>query len=132
MVKDRLEIFDKLLHHRLHHHAVVVLHVLCDEDGGLAVSAERLHEAALQDGPDVVGGVEGPGLDGHEESDPLIVGSVGGVVLTLHPLQLHDTFEVGLGNISTIRLSDYQMIFYLILRGYVGSPVDPTEVLRQV
>ena len=60
---DRLEIFDKLLDNSLHDHSVVILHVLGDHHGRLAVSAEALHEPTLKDGPDVVWGVESPGLD---------------------------------------------------------------------
>ena len=50
----------------------------------------------LENRPDIVGGVECPGLDGHEEGDPLVVGGVGRVVLALHALQLHDALEVRL------------------------------------
>ena len=37
MVKDCLEIFDKLLHHDLLHHSVIILGILADHDGGLAL-----------------------------------------------------------------------------------------------
>ena len=54
-------------------------------------------------------------LDGHEEGDPLVVGGVGGVILALHPLELHDTLHVG-----------------LVLGRDVGRAVYPAKVLRQV
>ena len=76
---------------------------------------QNIPGSCLEDGPDVVGGVKGSGLDGHEEGDPLVVGGVGRVVLALHALQLHDALHVG-----------------LVLRGDVGGAMDPTVVLRQV
>ena len=114
-MKYRFEIFDKLLDDSLHDDSIIVLHVLGDHHRRLPVRPEGLHQSALEDGPDVVGGVEGPGLDGHEEGDPLVVGGVGGVILALHALQLHDTLEMR-----------------LILRRYVRRAVNPTKVLRQV
>ena len=91
MMKYRFEIFDKLLDNSLHDHTIVILHVLGDHHRRLPVSPKRLHQSSLEDGPDVVGSVECPSLYGHEECDPLVVGSVRSIILTLHPLQLHNT-----------------------------------------
>ncbi len=57
-MKYRLEVFDKLLHHRLHHHAIVVLGVRGNHDRRLGIGAEGGDEAALQRVPDLVGQVE--------------------------------------------------------------------------
>ena len=40
MVEDCLEIFDKLLHHGLLHHSVIILGILADHDGGLALGTK--------------------------------------------------------------------------------------------
>ena len=71
----------------------------------------------LEYGPDVVWGVEGPGLDGHEEGDPLVVGGVGRVVLALHPLQLHDALEVRLVLRRYVRRACANPFRYIALGG---------------
>ena len=53
-----LEVLDKLLDDSLHDHAVVVLGVGGDHDGGLGVGAEGGDEATLQGVPDLVGQVK--------------------------------------------------------------------------
>ena len=114
-MKYRLEVLGVPLDHRFDHHAVIVLLFLGDHDGCLAVRAEAGDEPVLEDAPDVVGGVEDPGVDGHDEGDPLVVGGVRSVVHALDPLQLHDALHVG-----------------LVLGRDVGGAVDPAVVLRQV
>ena len=54
-------------------------------------------------------------LNAEHESDPLIVGSVRGLVSGHDALLLHDALEVR-----------------LVLGGDVGAPVDPAVVLGQV
>ena len=87
----------------------------CNHHSCLSVRSKASDEAVLQDAPDVVGGIEDAGMDGHDEGDPLVVGGVRGIVHTLHALQLHDAHYVG-----------------LVLRGDVGGAMDPTVVLSQV
>ena len=115
VVKYRLEVLGVPLDHRFDHHTVIVLLLLGDHDGSLAVCAEAGDEPVLEDAPDVVGCVEDPGVDGHDEGDPLVVGGVRSIVHALDPLQLDDALHVG-----------------LVLGRDVGSAVDPAVVLRQV
>ena len=115
VVKNRLEVLRVPLHHRLDHYPVVILLLLRDHHGCLAVGAEAADQPILEDAPDVVRSVEDSGVDGHDEGDPLVVSRVRGVVHTLDALQLDDTLHVG-----------------LVLGRDVGGAVDPAIVLGHV
>ena len=83
-----------------------------DHHWSLPLGPEACEDSALQGCPDPVGEIEESGLDAEHEGDPLVVGGVGGVVLAVDALLLHDAPEVG-----------------LVLGGDVGAPVDPAVVL---
>ena len=54
MMEDSFEIFDKLLHHGLLHHPVIILGILADHDRSFTIGTKGGQQTSLQSRPDLV------------------------------------------------------------------------------
>ena len=81
VMKDWLEIFDKLFNDCLHDNPIIVHSIFTHHDRAFSIRSERSHEAALHWPPKLVWKVEEGCLNGKHESDPLIIGRIGGIIL---------------------------------------------------
>lgn len=111
VMKKGAEVFDKFLHHHLHHDTIVIFSLLREHHYGFALCAKRGYKATFKGSPNTNWDHEETRLKELHERDPLIIGGVRGLLFPGHPFQVRYTVHMG-----------------LILRRYITGTVDPAVI----